>query len=735
MEIFILSILYLWFICSLWPFPFVQVSDGYWLWVPRLTFAVKEILNGKMPFWNEYQFCGTTLLADGNTNIFNPLTLLYFFMSSDWAYTLEVIFLFAFLITTTWLYFRERGFSKEASIIGTIGYVYSGQVLFWSIYHGMNLSLGLFPCMLLAFRKFEKTKRKIWRIFAFILIFLSAIGGFIQFTFIAALSCLVEGLERFSFKEVKRIIRYRFFTVILALFSAAFIIMPIIEASVFSHRKFISYFTELIPNKFHLLPMVLYGTSFNQHGYPNYFYYIGIVLIALSVFAIRKIPKEVIFQPFFLYSLIFPTILFLFFSKNMPLSFQFKIESDPWRGMFIFILSLSILSAKAIDIFVNQQKNGNKFLILPYELLISGIITVIISLDKFELNNFLTSDKIKVFILGVLLISSFILSLILRRKKENLVLSANALLMLSLILFFICFNEILVFTIGLSVLFIITVFFKKSKLFLKSEYLKYCIILLLVANCFPMRNYLVNNVKHVAIEEMNPWEKNVLPGDFFLKKGRVVHIGDGINFEDWGIYNNIRAIGGYGSFFPKTIFLRMKKDRILPQKFDAASHFRNNNVLDLDVLARYGVSYLIKRKSYQIDPLKQGWSFVKETETNLIYSNPKFVGRSYILDEEGNIIKGAVIIKNSSSYVKIAFEANAGDVLILADSWFPGWKCYDNGTRADGFDAEGFRGYRVKKTGFHEVEWVYRSTYFLIGLVMFFISIIIFVKYNLKDSL
>jgi hypothetical protein len=73
--------------------------------------------------------------------------------------------------------------------------------------------------------------------------------------------------------------------------------------------------------------------------------------------------------------------------------------------------------------------------------------------------------------------------------------------------------------------------------------------------------------------------------------------------------------------------------------------------------------------------------------------------------------------------------------LILADSWFPGWKCYDNGTRADGFDAEGFRGYRVKKTGFHEVEWVYQSTYFLTGLVMFFISIIIFVKFNLKDSL
>ena len=246
-----------------------------------------------------------------------------------------------------------------------------------------------------------------------------------------------------------------------------------------------------------------------------------------------------------------------------------------------------------------------------------------------------------------------------------------------------------------------------------------------------MRNYLASNVKRDAKGEINPWKGIDLPEDFFLKKGRFVNVGSNINYlDDWGIYNNIRGMGGYGSFLPKTIFSRMKKDKLLADKFDAATHFKNNNLLDLGILTRYGVSYLIKKKSFLSDPLKEGWVFVKETEKYLIYSNPQFVGRSYILDEKGALIKGADIIESSSSYVKIVFEANSGDTLILADSWFPGWECFDNGARAEGFDAEGFRGYRLKKTGFHEVEWTYRPASFLTGLIIFLVSILIFIRFK-----
>lgn len=732
-EILILSSLYLWYLCSLLPLPFVQASDGYWLWVPRLTFAVKEIMNARLPFWNEYQFCGTTLLADANTGILNPLTIFYFFLNPLWAYSLEVLLLFAFSITTTWLYFRERGFSREASIIGAIGYLYSGQVLFWSLYHGMNLSLGLFPCTLLAFRKFEKTQKNGWRNLAFILIFLSAAGGFIQFSIIAAFSCLIEGLERFSLGEVKRIFRSRFFTVILALTSASFIIAPIIEAGLFSHRKLISYFTELIPQKFDLLPMILYGTSFNRHGYPNYFYYIGIVLIALSVLAVRKIPKKVICEPFFLYSLIFPAILFFVYSGILPSTFQFRIESDPWRGMFIFIFSLSILSAKALDIFVNHQKSKNTSLVLPYELLIAGAVTLAIALYKFELSDFLASDKVKVFIFGLFLAAVFFLALILKIKKADLAIPPEALLVFGLILLSVFMNGCFIFILSLPVLFFVflVLFLKKIRISFKAGYLKYCIVFLLAANCFAMGNYLANNVKRDSKGGINPWKGIDLPSDFFLKKGRIVIIGGGIDYlEDWGIYNNIRVIGGYGSFFPKATFLRMKKDKLLPEKFDAATHFRNNNVLNLDVLARYGVSHLIRSKSAKIDPLNEGWRMVKTSGPNLIYSNPKFAGRSYLLDKKGGIIKGVDILEYSGLYVKVAFEASSGDTLILADSWFPGWECFVNGSKAEGFDAEGFRGYRVEKTGFYEVEWIYRPAGFLIGLAILLVSILIFIRHK-----
>ncbi|MBU4343407.1 MAG: hypothetical protein KKG21_05305 [Candidatus Omnitrophica bacterium] len=78
-----------------------------------------------------------------------------------------------------------------------------------------------------------------------------------------------------------------------------------------------------------------------------------------------------------------------------------------------------------------------------------------------------------------------------------------------------------------------------------------------------------------------------------------------------------------------------------------------------------------------------------------------------------------------------AVDVNAGDILILADSWFPGWECYDNGKKVESFDADGFRGYHIEETGHHEIEWIYKPLSFLIGLIISaigFIAFLLFVK-------
>lgn len=684
-EYLLFALLFLWFVFSVAPLPFVQCSDGYFVWSPRLSYAVSEILSGQMPFWNEFQFGGTSLLADGNTNILNPMTVFYLFMDFAWAYTLGVLVIFCVLIVGTWLYFRERDFSKTASVIGTIGYTLGGQITFWSLYHGMNLCLALFPLTLFAFRKFEKANAKQdgsrnghtvqirWKLLAFFAMFISALGGFIQFAFIAAVSVILEGIEEFSLESAIRAVKSRCLTVLLAVASASVVIIPTIEASIFSHRKLVPYFQALLADGFPLWSMIFWGSSFEQHDYPNYFYYIGVVLIALSFFTIRKHFRKTVADPFFIYSLIFPSILIVIYLEMLPTSFQFGVESDPWRGMFVFILSLSILAAGGADLYIRKIRNENRLVLPPFELMLGSLISLVVYGVKVD-----HADRTNIMFLGVLIISGFILSVVLKREENRV--------------------KTVVFSAWL-------------------------VSLMIVNSLVPAGLYLSRNVIR---KPLSAWEKRDLPVEMFSNEGRFMAIGyETVGLEDWGIFHKIRAIGGYGSFFPKLVFTRMRDEGLSPSSLHAATHFRNNSNRDPDILARYGVLYLIRGRSANIG-IGEGWELIKSLQDSLIYINRRYVGRAYVIDKEGNILKGAKLVENTNSYVRMSVNTNAGDTLILADSWFPGWKCYDNGEEVEGFNADGFRGCQIETSGRHEIEWIYRFPSFFVGLVISIISLVAF---------
>ena len=235
-------VMYLSYIFAVLPLPFFLYTDGYRLWIPRLTYLAQEIVNFKFPLWNEYMFCGMPLFADGNTNVINPATSLFFFMSPEWAYTFDVLIIYLILLLGTWLYFRERKYSYTAAIVGTLGYSFCGLTIFWSLFHGMNLALALFPWTMFFFNKMEEDSQVKWNILAYITILISALGGFIQFALISTAFAVIEGLKDYSFKRNKKTIYERLTIASLGVLSASVIIIPTIESALFSHRKYISYF-------------------------------------------------------------------------------------------------------------------------------------------------------------------------------------------------------------------------------------------------------------------------------------------------------------------------------------------------------------------------------------------------------------------------------------------------------------------------------------------------------------
>ncbi|HBG48343.1 MAG TPA: hypothetical protein DDW90_02305 [Cyanobacteria bacterium UBA9971] len=715
-EYFAVLIIFLCYLYSFLPLPFVQFSDGYWLSLPRFGYAVKEIFTGHFPVLNSFQFCGNNFLADVSTNILNPTFIFYLFLKPVWAYTVSVLLLFFILLIGTWKYFRERGFSYAASIVGLLGYAYSGQILFWSLYHGMNLSFTLFPCILFALRRFENTKLKKWRFLAFIFSFLTMLGGFIQFSILVLAVAIIEGMKDFSLKNIKETIKNRAITIILGGLSAFIVIIPTLEAILYSYRKYVPY-SSIITPKLGILTLIMpfWGNSGGLHNYCDYFYYIGLVLIILAFYGLRVNFKELIIQPFFIFSLIFPLIILVVYLNILPENFQLGIASDPFRGIFVFIFMLSILAAIGTDKLINLFKVNDKLFKLPKEFIYCFLICLFFIFLLIPVYERFLNLIFQMSIIVLFLLIGFILIPVLKKKKTN-------------------FN--------------ITIF-------------SFWIILLVFVNCiFQANNYLSTNVIHNLTNVIEIRKKQGMPVSLLPNEGRIVDASPFTNyFDDWAQCYKIRSMGGYATLMPASIFLRMKNDDLFPKEYSAFSHFKNNTNTNPDILAKYGVKYLIADNNIvnftfngnlkYVAPmilnssvnnsnkklLKEGWQIVFKSADGYLFKNPKYVGRSYVTDKNGNILKGAKISIDKDNYIKIHINGKKGQTLILADTWIPGWKCYDNGKKVKGFDANGFKGYNLNYSGDHEIEWVYQPKSFFYGGIISIFSIFAFILlsfYNKK---
>ncbi|MBU1870237.1 MAG: hypothetical protein KJ818_07195, partial [Candidatus Omnitrophica bacterium] len=418
--------------------------------------------------------------------------------------------------------------------------------------------------------------------------------------------------------------------------------------------------------------------------YPNYFYFIGLILLALALYAVRKSAK-LLRNPFYLYSFSFPLFLTAVLLNIIPTSFQLGIASDPFRGMFIFILTVSSLAASGTDMFLKSLGTRKRFY-LPVELFVAGVISFVVCFST-DISDGFVSARNFIFILGLLIFINLALELLIRKKGLN-------------------FAK-----------FIFPVW----------------IVALACINCFPNSwNYLKTNVLHDSTTLVDKWRNQGLDIKELSGEWRVMHLGpDGDIFkgllEQWADYYRIRSIGAYGEFYPKTVFMRIRDDGLITNPYNAATHYKNNTITDPDLLSKYGVLYLISDNSYERKPKEKEWQLLKKFEDISVYKNPKYIGRSYIVDKEGKIVKGAQILEDKNSYIKISVNANAGDTLILADSWFPGWTCYDNGKKAPGFDDRGFRGRNIESDGDHIIEWVYKPKLFYIGAFISFGGIFIFI--------
>ena len=85
------------------------------------------LASGHSLLWTSQLFGGFYIHGEGQIGAFHPLhLLLYWDAAADGAFNLELILSYVFAFAGMWAFLRHTGFAPSSSVVGAIGFAFSG---------------------------------------------------------------------------------------------------------------------------------------------------------------------------------------------------------------------------------------------------------------------------------------------------------------------------------------------------------------------------------------------------------------------------------------------------------------------------------------------------------------------------------------------------------------------------------------------------------------------------------
>lgn len=107
------------------------LNDPVMLFYPWRKFAFETIINGNLPLWNPYIFCGTPFIANPQSAVFYPLNILFLFFSTERAYTIVCLLQLLLAGYFTYLYLTKIKLSKFCALLGAQTFMLCGYFIAW----------------------------------------------------------------------------------------------------------------------------------------------------------------------------------------------------------------------------------------------------------------------------------------------------------------------------------------------------------------------------------------------------------------------------------------------------------------------------------------------------------------------------------------------------------------------------------------------------------------------------
>ena len=730
-------------------------------------FAYEHLARGEMPLWNPYIFSGTPFVAGIQSAIFYPLNLIHLVAPTALAINFSIA-LHCFLAGSfTYLYAWYAGCDRWGALLAGMSFAY-GAPTFLHVFAGHlpHLSTMVWlPLLFLVLELFFKTGEPRYAVSTGMVLALQLFAGFPQYLFYSVIAVSLYFLIRSSTgKGVGgRLHLWTGFALFLVtgLLLTAVQWLPTAEFARNSFREYLSYewvarFSLPPENLVTLLIPDFFGNAANvPYWGDNYLWemsvYIGIVPLALAAIAVIFDRRGKAWA----FSLIAAISLILALGKHTPLLkilYTFVPGFDRFRGsakfVFVFSFATAILAgiglSRSSDIAAGWDRRRRRlgyailgFAVLMFILAIAGALS-----DRAAWRSLIASyDAAEVRSIGLPPITEGFVQAALAAAFRSLVTSAALLALLGVCL----------------------LAFNKDQT--ASRYLPAAVVLLAVVDLWHFGSrYLVQ----FSPEELRMDQQLKA---FLMTDRELYRIASPLDRNtNQGMYEGIEDVGG--------------NDTLMVKRYNQFINFAQGLPLDepktvTRVVFLSPLFNLLNLKYFIVDPSTRveypGLKKVFENSRYHVYRNGGALPRSFVvhdirvLTDANDILRQmaspgfdptsvAIVeepiellplaaglqsppprfIERSLNRVVLDATLNAPGLLVLAEVFYPGWKCFVDGKETKIHRANYVLRGVVVPAGRHRVEFRFDPLSFRIGVWISVVTLVVvsawLIRANFKRS-
>lgn len=675
--------------------------------VPQTVFWYQELRKGIFPFWNPYQGAGQPLSGALLSGIYHPLKLLLF-GAFPYLKTFDFYILARLLIAGfgSFLFLRKIAVSKNSALLGAVAYMFSGYFMNWITHWSLAADMMTSYILFAIEKLFESPRlRNVFLLGSFTA--LMVLSNNPEAVIMIVLFAVLYFLFKFFNAAEKRPLYLRGF--LLGMLIAFLLSLPMLwDTVLFFSQALNAHAKELVPaGGFHepfslrlsrVLQIFVSPSMFLEIGrmgglYQNGYFpmpYAGtfVLLLAVSALSVKRgehyNPAVIFFGGyviFFLLKLV-NVVPFDWLSRLPVLD---KVIFLKYSGTLYF--SLAALAAFGFENLKNKKVDQRIF----YKIV--AAIILFISAAAFVSPVFRGAYTLSFDEEGLKTINDQIAKL-----PPSLAVAASYLINHP------SFYAYLISALTIFWLILFLLAWKSGK-----TALIFCLVILELILYIP-------KIRDGGFKPFDPYKEP--PFVQFLKSKpdinyyRIAATGKTFFPQTASVYNlqDIRTID--------TVYLRRYLnfgDSVVGKEFSKNIISNWNVAFEIDQindrLGRFfnltGVKYIISEK-----PLGENadYKLIYDKEVK-IYENPDALPRAYLI-AGGQILKTAQIIDSQPNSVTIEVNAPGPSTLILADSFYPGWRVFTDGREETIFPVDFlFRGVKVN-SGRHRVIFKYNPFYF-----------------------